>query len=200
MMVAVKTAKSHLSFWLCDTNNQRNYKMQIFEAGEAKLLINPKAEPDKIGGAAETVLNEEGFKAAYAEISTWPGYKETPLVSLDKYAKKLGVKAIYYKDESTRFGLDSFKALGGAYAVCRLLLNKIREIAGEKATTKDLLDHKYDDIVSKITVCSATDGNHGRSVAWGAQMFGAKCVIYIHAGVSEGRKEAIEKYLSLIHI
>ena len=102
----------------------------MFEAGEAKLLINPKAEPDKIGGAAETVLNEEGFKAAYEEISTWPGYKETPLVSLDKYAKKLGVKAIYYKDESTRFGLDSFKALGGAYAVCRLLLNKIREIAG----------------------------------------------------------------------
>lgn len=168
--------------------------MEMFEAGEAKLLINPKAEPNKIGGAAETVLNEKGFQAAKAEISTWPGYAETPLVSLDKYARKLGVKAIYYKDESTRFGLDSFKALGGAYAVCRLLLNKIREAAGKEATTKDLLDGTYKDIVKDITVCSATDGNHGRSVAWGAQMFGAKCVIYIHAGVSEGRKTAIEKY------
>ncbi|MBQ8346886.1 MAG: diaminopropionate ammonia-lyase [Alphaproteobacteria bacterium] len=166
----------------------------MFDAGEAKLLINPKAEPNKIGGAAETVLNEKGFQAAKAEITTWPGYAETPLVSLDKYARKLGVKAIYYKDESTRFGLDSFKALGGAYAVCRLLLNKIKEATGKDATTKDLLAGTYKDIVKDITVCSATDGNHGRSVAWGAQMFGAKCVIYIHAGVSEGRKTAIEKY------
>ena len=168
--------------------------MEMFDAGEAKLLINPKAEPNKIGGAAETVLNEKGFQAAKAEITTWPGYAETPLVSLDKYARKLGVKAIYYKDESTRFGLDSFKALGGAYAVCRLLLNKIKEATGKDATTKDLLAGTYKDIVKDITVCSATDGNHGRSVAWGAQMFGAKCVIYIHAGVSEGRKTAIEKY------
>lgn len=168
--------------------------MEMFDAGEAKLLINPKAEPNKIGGAAETVLNEKGFQAAKAEITTWPGYAETPLVSLDKYARKLGVKAVYYKDESTRFGLDSFKALGGAYAVCRLLLNKIKEATGKDATTKDLLAGTYKDIVKDITVCSATDGNHGRSVAWGAQMFGAKCVIYIHAGVSEGRKTAIEKY------
>ncbi len=168
--------------------------MEMFGAGEAKLLINPKAEPNKIGGAAETVLNEKGFQAAKAEITTWPGYAETPLVSLDKYARKLGVKAVYYKDESTRFGLDSFKALGGAYAVCRLLLNKIKEATGKDATTKDLLAGTYKDIVKDITVCSATDGNHGRSVAWGAQMFGAKCVIYIHAGVSEGRKTAIEKY------
>ena len=168
--------------------------MEMFDAGEAKLLINPKAEPNKIGGAAETVLNEKGFQAAKAEITTWPGYAETPLVSLDKYARKLGVKAVYYKDESTRFGLDSFKAWGGAYAVCRLLLNKIKEATGKDATTKDLLAGTYKDIVKDITVCSATDGNHGRSVAWGAQMFGAKCVIYIHAGVSEGRKTAIEKY------
>lgn len=167
--------------------------MEMFDAGEAKLLINPKAESNKIGGAAETVLNEKGFQAAKAEITTWPGYAETPLVSLNKYARKLGVKAVYYKDESTRFGLDSFKALGGAYAVCRLLLNKIKEATGKDATTKDLLAGTYKDIVKDITVCSATDGNHGRSVAWGAQMFGAKCVIYIHAGVSEGRKTAIEK-------
>ena len=150
--------------------------MEMFDAGEAKLLINPKAEPNKIGGAAETVLNEKGFQAAKAEITTWPGYAETPLVSLDKYARKLGVKAIYYKDESTRFGLDSFKALGGAYAVCRLLLNKIKEATGKDATTKDLLAGTYKDIVKDITVCSA------------------KCVIYIHAGFSEGRKTAIEKY------
>ncbi len=168
--------------------------MDIFDAGESSLLINPKVEPNKIGGAAETILNEKGFQTAKAEITTWPGYAETRLVSLNKYAEKLGVKAIYYKDESTRFGLDSFKALGGAYAVCRLLLNKIKEATGAEATTKDLLAGTYKDIVKDITVCSATDGNHGRSVAWGAQMFGAKCVIYIHAGVSEGRKTAIEKY------
>ena len=92
------------------------------------------------------------------------------------------------KDESSRFGLGSFKALGGAYAVARLLAAQVG------CPLSEIVARKHDEAVSKITVCCATDGNHGRSVAWGAQPFGANCVIFIHATVSEGRKDAIAAY------
>ncbi len=83
--------------------------------------------------------------------------------------------SLRYKDERGRFGLKSFKALGGAYAVRRVL-----ERVGRPAR--------------EVTVTCATDGNHGRSVAWGARLFGCNCVIFIHATVSEGRAEAIRRY------
>jgi diaminopropionate ammonia-lyase len=124
------------------------------------------------GPALQAILDEAGFAAARAGISTWSDYAPTPLVSLPGLAAETGLGAIWYKDEGGRFGLGSFKALGGAYAVSRLVAR-----AG-----------------TEITVCTATDGNHGRSVAWGARTFGCACVIYIHATVSEGRKAAIESY------
>ncbi|MFM7690611.1 MAG: diaminopropionate ammonia-lyase, partial [Alphaproteobacteria bacterium] len=67
------------------------------------------------------VLPETGYARAKAEITTWPGYAPTPLVSLDAIAKSAGVARLHYKDEAARFGLASFKALGGAYAVMRVL-------------------------------------------------------------------------------
>jgi diaminopropionate ammonia-lyase len=109
-------------------------------------------------------------------------------------AHAAGLDAIWYKDEGGRFGLGSFKALGGAYALSHHLIGAIRETTGATATTADLIDGTYRDLTSKITVTSATDGNHGRSVAWGAQMFGCQCVIYIHAIVSDGRKQTIENF------
>lgn len=110
---------------------------------------------------------------ARQEIAVWPGYEPTPLRSLDFLANELGLGEIAYKDESGRFGLGSFKALGGAYAVQRLVA---------KANGVPL------------TVTCATDGNHGRSVAWGAQQFGASAVILVHADVSAERARAIEAY------
>ncbi len=106
-------------------------------------------------------------------ISNWDGYSPTSLHDLAPLAEAIGVSKLYYKDESTRFGLGSFKALGGAYAVEKLM-------AGRDA--------------SQVTVATATDGNHGRSVAWGAQQAGCKCVIYIHAEVSQGRADAMAAY------
>jgi diaminopropionate ammonia-lyase len=124
--------------------------------------------------------------AAVAEIRSWPGYEATPLRSLDRLAGALGLGGVLYKDESERFGLGSFKALGGAYAVIRLLSAKlglsmadIRAGLGRKAA-------------QEITVTTATDGNHGRSVAWGARQAGCRCRIYVHAGVSVGRAKAME--------
>ncbi|HEX6143464.1 MAG TPA: diaminopropionate ammonia-lyase [Geminicoccaceae bacterium] len=141
--------------------------------GEARFLLNPRASDAAVPGPAlEDVLGPAGFERARTVITGWPGYAPTPLRSLPGLASAIGIAALGYKDEGGRFGLASFKALGGAYAVAEL----VRERG------------------AGLTVTCATDGNHGRSVAWGARTFGARAVIYIHATVSEGRKRAIEAY------
>ena len=144
---------------------------------EARLIVNPRAAaPDApYGAAGAAVLSAEGFAAAEREITSWPGYALTPLVALPGLARFLGVASLRYKDERGRFGLKSFKALGGAYAVRRVLARQARP-------------------ARELTVTCATDGNHGRSVAWGARLFGCNCVIFIHETVSEGRAEAIRRY------
>ena len=146
------------------------------------------------------VLDENGLEEARNEITTWPGYAPTPLIGLPGLAAAAGLGEVWYKDEGPRFGLGSFKALGGAFAVCRLLR---RIVAGKTGvadvSTAELLSGKYREIVSGTTVCTATDGNHGRSVAWGAGTFGCRCVSYIHATVSEGRKRAMEDLGAVVH-
>jgi diaminopropionate ammonia-lyase len=149
-----------------------------------------------IGARQQQVLNAEGFATARDEISRWPGYAPTPLCNLDRIAAELRLGGVWYKDESGRFGLGSFKALGGAYAVARLLKRELvrRGICDQEPATTDMLSGQYAQALNEIVITCATDGNHGRSVAWGCQMFGCGCVIYIHATVSEGRKTAIEAY------
>jgi diaminopropionate ammonia-lyase len=156
------------------------------------IFKNPAVRNKAAGDAA--FLTADGYEKALREISSWPGYQPTPLIPLPGLARAAGLGAIWYKDEGGRFGLGSFKALGGAYAISRHLIDTIRDTTGETATTADLIEGKYGAQTSKITVTSATDGNHGRSVAWGAKMFGCQCVIYIHATVSEGRKLTIENF------
>ena len=95
----------------------------------------------------------------------------------------------------------SFKALGGAYAVaCVLSAELSRRGAALAATTAELFAGRYVEDTRSITVACATDGNHGRSVAWGAQRFGAGCAIFVHAGVSESRIDAIARYGAAIHV
>ncbi len=141
----------------------------------------------------QNILSLKSFKLANKEISSWDKYEPTPLYYLSDLANYAGVSSIAYKDENLRFSLKSFKALGGAYAVANLLIKKLKEI-GIEANSSDLIAGTYIELTSKITVCCATDGNHGRSVAWGAQKFGCNCEIYIHRNVSIGREKAIAKY------
>lgn len=143
---------------------------------------------------AEDPLSPRECEKARDAISQWPGYSATPLLALTGLAEQTDVLAIYCKDESPRFGLGSFKSLGGAYAVSVILLNHVSEKLGQPVSLSDLTSGQNNDLTQQITVCCATDGNHGRSVAWGAQQFGCKCIIYIHSEVSEGRKSAIEQY------
>ncbi|MFA9420202.1 MAG: diaminopropionate ammonia-lyase [Gammaproteobacteria bacterium] len=142
----------------------------------------------------KAIASLEKSHAAIDVISQWPGYSATPLYSLDQLAKDIGAAKIWYKDESQRFHLKSFKALGGAYAVARQLQARVAEVRGEVPSIQDLLDHRFDDILRQLVITCATDGNHGRSVAWGCQMFGCQCVIYIHRDVSVGRAQAMEAF------
>ena len=114
-------------------------------------------------------ISKKQIDEAYLTISKWDSYSPTPLLILNKLSKELNLNKIYYKDESKRFDLKSFKALGGAYAVENI--------------TKGNKD---------ITVSTATAGNHGRSVAWGAKRLGLKCKIFISENVSDARGKAME--------
>ena len=136
------------------------------------IFVNPRHVRAPYGVRERAAHSLAGFEAAKAEITAWPGYEPTPLVDLRGLARALGVAAIRYKDEAGRFGLGSFKALGGAYGVLSVVRMHGRD----------------------ITVTTATDGNHGRSVAWGAQMFGCRAMIYVPVQCSAPRERAIARY------
>lgn len=162
-----------------------------------RALTNPARAPqaEDYGAVRATILNQAGFAQAREAIAQWPGYAPTQLRDLPALAQALGFAQLQYKDESERFGLNSFKALGGAYAVFRVLEQMIRQHnGGLSVSVSDVLGGRWHAIAHKLTVTCATDGNHGRSVAWGAQMFGCRCVIYVHETVSDGRCAAIARY------
>jgi diaminopropionate ammonia-lyase len=137
------------------------------------MRILPNA---RYGTPGLTVLPGSGFRRARAAISGWADYGPTPLHDLPALADTAGLGLVRLKDEATRFGLGSFKALGGAYAVAEIVENA-QARSGQP-----------------VTVTAATDGNHGRAVAWGASRHGCKCVIFVHEGVSAGRVLAIEAF------
>lgn len=167
----------------------------VFSNSPIKHFHNTKAQPPGNWPATlSDIMNPVAITRAVNEIKQWPAYAPTPLRHFTGLARQLGIEAVFYKDESTRFGLGSFKALGGAYAVLCLLQQALTNITRREVSFAEIRSGQLADITQKITVATATDGNHGRSVAWGAQLFGCACVIYIHAKVSEGRKTAMEHF------
>lgn len=137
------------------------------------------------------VLPEGAYRRARAEITAWPGYAPTPL----RLLPAPGLASLHWKDESGRFGLGSFKALGGAYAVQKCLAAELaRRGVANNASGAVLESGVHAQATRDITLTCATDGNHGRSVAWGAQRFGARCVIFVHRHVSQGRRDAIARF------
>ena len=146
------SVKSEVSNWKCSTFlENKNYKFSRND------ILN--------------ILTKEDIDEAYKIISDWENYAPTPLLLLDKLSTELKLKRIFYKDESKRFHLKSFKALGGSYAV-------------EKITKGN----------KEIVISTATAGNHGRSVAWGSKKLGLKCKIFISEYVSETRADAMRGF------
>ncbi|RWG12095.1 MAG: diaminopropionate ammonia-lyase [Mesorhizobium sp.] len=134
--------------------------------------------------------------AADAErfLAARDNHAETPLHALPALAGELGVGSLYVKDEGKRLGLGSFKALGGAYAVIRLVLEEAGKRLGRAIDVAELHGPDVKAIASGMTFACATDGNHGRSVAQGASLVGARSVIFVHSGVSNERVAAIARF------
>ncbi|MBQ3615456.1 MAG: diaminopropionate ammonia-lyase [Anaerotignum sp.] len=153
------------------------------------MVLNIKAAERREDISAFSV--EEAAKA-HRFHSTFSEYKETPLVSLGKLAEKMGVKSIYLKDESFRFGLNAFKVLGAGYAIANEIGKRIgkdiAELSAESILSKDTKEK-----IGDITFVTATDGNHGRGVAWTANQLGQKAVVYMPKGSALERLENIRK-------
>ena len=121
-----------------------------------------------------------------------PGYRMSPLKGLSNLASRLGVGGIWVKDESARLDLQSFKVLGGSYAIYKLIQKRLGQEDQELSFT-NLTNGTIRKKLGDITFAAATDGNHGRGVAWSASQMGFKSVIYVHKLTSQGRIQAIEQ-------
>ncbi|EJE7233465.1 TPA: diaminopropionate ammonia-lyase [Clostridium sporogenes] len=148
-----------------------------------------KGEIDK---ASVEFLGEEEIKKARDFHQSFPQFTKTPLVNLDNLAKHLGIAGVYVKDESYRFGLNAFKVLGGSFSMGKYLAKRlgkdISELSYEKLTSEEARKKLGD-----ITFITATDGNHGRGVAWTATQLNQKSIVYMPKGSSLTRLENIRK-------
>ncbi|MBN9547781.1 MAG: diaminopropionate ammonia-lyase [Alphaproteobacteria bacterium] len=139
-------------------------------------------------------LGIAGAGEAERFLAARDNHAETPLHALPALAGELGIGALHIKDEGKRLGLGSFKALGGAYAVMRLVLEEAGRRLGRAVDVAELQSPEVKAIAAQMTFACATDGNHGRSVAQGAGLVGARSVIFVHSGVSNERVAAIARF------
>ncbi|KUM28395.1 PLP-dependent lyase/thiolase [Mesorhizobium loti] len=159
------------------------------------MLLNQRPEHNQPLVATDALaLGMAGADQAEHYLKARDGHAETPLHALPALAGELGIAALHVKDEGKRLGLGSFKALGGAYAVMRLVLEEAGKRLGRTVDVGEIGDASVRAIAAQMTFCCATDGNHGRSVAQGAGLVGARSVVFVHAGVSRERVAAIARY------
>lgn len=156
---------------------------------ELKWTLNNMPESDDLQLAS---MSEEEMKKARSFHQSFPQYSVTPLTKLSGLADYLGLRSLYVKDESYRFGLNAFKVLGGSYAIARYIAKQLG---------KDVSDVPYGVLTSEklrrefgqATFFTATDGNHGRGIAWAANKLGQKCVVRMPKGTTQTRLENIAR-------
>ena len=137
-------------------------------------------------------FEEKEMKEVYEFHKSLPGYKATPLVELDELAKYYGVQKLWLKDESKRFGLNAFKVLGGSYAIGKYLSQKLGKDMSELPFNV-LVSDEVKKQLGDVTFVTATDGNHGRGVAWVANKLRQKSVVYMPKGSAQMRFDAIAR-------
>jgi diaminopropionate ammonia-lyase len=154
-----------------------------------------------LGAVDQETLGPEAAARVTQMLELLPIHRATPLRTLVDVAKTLGVQSVHIKDESRRLGLGSFKALGGAYAVVCLVLEEASRLLKRNVAPSELLAPEVRSLVAQMTVGCATDGNHGRSVAAGANLVGCKASIFVHDNVNRERVDAIARFgARLIHV
>lgn len=144
------------------------------------------------GEVSTTAFGLEQAQRARHFHQSFPEYSVTPLVKLEALAKELGVQSIYVKDESYRFGLNAFKVLGGSYAIAREI-GRLLGLKEEELTLDRLLASDVKERLGTLTFVTATDGNHGRGVAWTAQRLGHRAVVFMPKGTAAERLENIRR-------
>jgi diaminopropionate ammonia-lyase len=167
----------------------------LFQTRTAMFLSNTHSNHNKALDPVDAdMLGASAADTVEHFLSHRANHAQTPLHALPALAAELGVGAIHVKDEGFRLGLGSFKALGGSYAVIRLVLEAASRQFGRPVEIAELHDPEVNAVAAAMIFACATDGNHGRSVAQGAQLVGAKAVIFVHAGVSDERVAAIARF------
>ena len=158
-------------------------------AQELKWVMNKMPETDDRN---LPIMSVEEVRKARAFHESFPQYTETPLADLKNMSSYLGLGSVKIKDESYRFGLNAFKVLGGSYAMARYIASEtgrdVSELPYEVLTSQELKDD-----FGTATFFSATDGNHGRGVAWAANKLGQKAVIIMPKGSTQTRLKNIQK-------
>ncbi len=134
------------------------------------ILNSPDRPPLKLDKNFSQLLKSEDIQKFHKKLRC---YSPTPLVSLNMLAKNLGIKELYVKDESKRFRINTFKSLGASYAIFKIMEKRKRE---------------------KLTFCTATDGNHGRSVAWAARLGRQQSIIFVPENTAKSRINNIKKH------
>ncbi len=139
-----------------------------------------------------SVMSLENIEKARKFHASFPQYSVTPLAKLDGLARELGLGGVYVKDESYRFGLNAFKVLGGSFAMARYIAGELGKDVSETDYAY-LTSQKLKEEFGQATFFTATDGNHGRGVAWAANQLGQKSVVHMPKGSAKIRFDNIAK-------
>lgn len=148
------------------------------------LPFNPSGRCDTSGFSAGNAASTARFHKSF------PQYSVTPLVRLKDFARENGIGEVFIKDESFRFGLNAFKVLGGGYAIGMILADKLG-ISRDEITYSALTSPQNRDRISAFSFTTATDGNHGRGVAWTASQLGCRAKVYMPFGTVKERLDNI---------
>lgn len=151
------------------------------------------------GGSVPKYFSEEAARKVQGFHRQLPGYQPTNLVRLSRLARSWGVKDVIIKDESTRFGLKAFKVLGGSYAVAYLMCEKLG-LRLDEVDFAILVSDELHQRLGQITLTTATDGNHGRSIAWAAEQLGQQAVVYMPKGAARARVENIRSHGAAVEV
>lgn len=157
-----------------------------------KWIKNEKSRDKNYEKAPLVGFEDEVINEVYDFHKTLPNYKATPLVDLEELAKYYGVKKVWLKDESKRFGLNAFKVLGGSYAMGKYLSERLNKPMKDLPFNV-LVSDEIKQLLGDITFVTATDGNHGRGIAWMANKLRQKSIVYMPKGSAIMRLENIRK-------